>query len=76
LFEKEGMAGVIGLILHIVDEKVCMDMVPESETLRSHAAAGPCIIIWDVLIDSSARQSVRSGFAGGGHCQSEGLELY
>ena len=27
LFEKEGMAGVVGLILRLVDEKVCMDMV-------------------------------------------------
>jgi hypothetical protein len=27
LFEKEGMAGVVGLILRLVDEKVCMDIV-------------------------------------------------
>jgi len=27
LFEQEGMAGVIGLILRLVDEKICMDLV-------------------------------------------------
>lgn len=27
LFEQEGMAGVIGLILRLVDEKLCMDLV-------------------------------------------------
>ncbi|KXB05182.1 hypothetical protein AKJ51_05275 [candidate division MSBL1 archaeon SCGC-AAA382A20] len=26
LFEKEGMAGFIGLFLHLVDEKLCMDI--------------------------------------------------
>ena len=27
LFEKEGLAGFVGLILHLVDEKICMQMV-------------------------------------------------
>jgi len=37
LFEKEGMAGVIGLILRLVDEKVCMDMV-----IGKRSAQKPC----------------------------------
>jgi hypothetical protein len=29
LFEREGMAGVVALILQLTDEKICTDMVGE-----------------------------------------------
>ncbi len=35
LFEQEGMAGVIGLILRLVDEKLCMDLVSGKGSLCS-----------------------------------------
>jgi hypothetical protein len=32
LFEKEGLAGFVGLILNLVDEKICMNMVQGKKT--------------------------------------------
>jgi hypothetical protein len=41
LFEKEGMAGVIGLILRLVDEKVCMDMVTGKRNAQKPCCGQP-----------------------------------
>ena len=41
LFEKEGMAGVIGLILRLVDEKVCMDMVAGKRNAQKPCCGRP-----------------------------------
>jgi len=32
LFEKEGLAGFVGLLLRLVDEKICMDMIRGTRT--------------------------------------------
>ncbi len=34
LFEKEGMAGIVGLILRLFDEKLCMEIVSKKHTVK------------------------------------------
>jgi len=41
LFEKEGMAGVVGLILSLFDEKLCMDMVVKKRIATKPCCASP-----------------------------------
>jgi hypothetical protein len=41
LFEKEGMAGVIGLILSLFDEKVCMEIVGGKRKVKKPCCSQP-----------------------------------
>ena len=41
LFEREGMAGIVGLILRLFDEKLCMDMVAGKRTAKKPCCATP-----------------------------------
>ncbi len=52
LFEQEGMAGMIGLILRLVDEKICMDMVSGKREAPSPCCTSP----HHVSLDQRERQ--------------------
>lgn len=41
LFEQDGMAGVIGLVLRLVDEKICTEMVSGKRSSPSPCCASP-----------------------------------
>jgi hypothetical protein len=47
LFEQEGMAGVIGLILRLVDEKICLDLVSGKRSSLSPCCSSPRYLYLD-----------------------------